>query len=156
MLGFLTLAGIGLALLAIVVLLPAYASLVEARHELAAREASIERAEALIEANNKLLAALPNDETLTKRLVMSYGQFWPADEIVVTDPRQARPLPPDVVRMPAVAPPPAPPPRWLLSAREKLRRVQTRRALVLLATAALVTAFFVFSPPDKPPRSTRR
>jgi len=153
MFGFLWLAGIGLALLAIVVLLPAYARLSEARYELAGREAGVRRAEALLEANNKLMAALPDDETLTKRLAMSYGQLWPADEVVVMDPGQANPLPPDVVRMPGTEESARCAPRCLLSAAEKLGRVQTRRALMLLATAALVTAFFLFSPPERSPRA---
>ena len=156
MFGFLWLAGMGLALLAIVVLLPAYASLSEARYELAGREAGVRRAEALVQANSKLMAALPDDETLTKRLAMSYGQLWPTDEVVVTDPGQGRPVPPDVVRMPAVEDAPPRPPSWLLSAASKLHRVQARRALMLLATAALVTGFLLFSPPQRSSRMADR
>jgi len=143
---FAILAGGALAVLAAVVLLPAYARLSGARYELGCLKANLADAEALIAANQRLIEALPEDEILTKRLAMSQLGLWPVDEVIVIDPVAAGP--PALIR-PTRHARPAPPAGRLTSLAGRLERLPARRGLFGLAAGAILAAMFLFAPSEK-------
>ena len=148
MVGFCLLAGVSLAILAAVLLLPEYARLAWARHELAGWEAAVADKRAQIAANERLEAALPLDPVLTKRLAMNQRGLLPADEVVVLDVAGGRPLPPAVVHPPR-HPRPTAPSGWLMRAAQRMSRPPLRRGLLLLAAVAMLAAMFLFGPREK-------
>ncbi|MDY6914306.1 MAG: hypothetical protein SVT52_07620 [Planctomycetota bacterium] len=144
--GFTLLTGLGLATLAAVALLPPYARLAGSEYELAKLRAALADAEALAAANQRLIDALPEDEVLTKRLMMRQGDKLPKDEVVVFDP--AAPSPPS----PGAVPParrsrPDPPSAWLLAVADRLENTATRRGLFMLAVGAIAAAMILFAAP---------
>lgn len=147
--GFFLLAGAAMALLAAVVLLPPWAGLAGARYDLARLQAEVADAEAQIAANERLIAALPHDEVLAKRLAMNQNLYWPRHEIVVVDPDAAPADPPDVVCPPRQARPPMPA-GLLIRAAGRLRNTAKRRGMLILAAAALAAAMFLFPPAERP------
>ena len=84
--GFICLAAPAMAIIAAVVLLPAYTRLEQAKYERAQLSAAVAEAEALVEANERLIAAMADDPVLTARIAISQGQMAPAGEVVVLDP----------------------------------------------------------------------
>lgn len=150
MVGFVTLAGLALGLVSVVVLLPAYARMAYARYERDCEKAAVAELTATAAANERLLAALPNNPVLTKRLALSQGRLVPDNEVIVASP-SATGAPPDVVT-PVRLPRPSPPNGVLLAAAAKLQNPPTRRGLLLLAAGTLLVAVFLFAPPDRDER----
>ena len=149
MIFFCLLAGASLAILAGVLLLPEYAKLQEARYELARQEAVNADLTSLTEANARLIAALPGNEVLAKRMAMNQYGLWPENELVVVNPSRPR-LPPGLVyyqRHPRPSPPDGP----LIAAAQRVSNVKTRRALWVAGTVAMIAAILLFVP-----RHTRR
>ena len=153
--GFCLLVAVSAALAGAVLLLPEYARLARARYELARQKAANADLEALIAANEHLIAGLPQDPVLTKRLAMCQLGLWPENEAVVLDTRRPRHMPPGLV-CPTPQPRPEPPNGWLMRAAARVSRPATRRGLLLLAAAALVTALALFAPPEAAAGRTRR
>ncbi|MGB2823324.1 MAG: hypothetical protein WBF17_20245, partial [Phycisphaerae bacterium] len=77
MVGFCLLAGAALAIFAAATLLPEYARVLHADYALARQEAVNADLKALIEANDRLIAALPDNPVLAKRLAMNQFGLWP-------------------------------------------------------------------------------
>jgi hypothetical protein len=146
MIGFVTLAGLALAILAALVLLPAYARTRYAAYERDCDKVATAELEATVAANARLIADLPSSPVLTKRLAMSQGNLIPDNEVIVPEGRAVRP-PPDVV-MPVRYPYPPPPDGWAITAAAKLQNPPTRRGLLLLAVGSLLVATFLFAPPE--------
>ena len=92
--GFLLLAGAAVLLLAGVVLLPAWARLAEARYGRACPEARTADLEALAEAQERLIAALPKDEVLAMRLAIKQESLAPSDRVAYALPTVAPAGPP--------------------------------------------------------------
>jgi len=144
--GFVLLAGPAVAVLAAIVLLPAYARLARTLHERDCERARTARLEAIRVAQQRLIAALPHDKVLTARLAMQQEALWPANEIVVVDPNSPPPNPPGVILAESFPDPPAADGaliRWA----GKLQRPSTRRGLFVLAAGALLAAMLLFASP---------
>lgn len=145
--GFATLAGMAIAVLAGVVLLPAYAQLADARYQRDCLQAGIADAEALTQANEELIQDLPLDDVLNKRLARSQSQLIPKDEYVAVEKNATNP-PPPLVSLEEY-PKPLPPDNWALRAAERVQIPRIRRGLLLLSGMALLGAFFLFAPPHR-------
>jgi hypothetical protein len=150
LLGFLLLAGASMALFAGVLLVPDYARLQHALYEQGRQEASVADLQTLVQANDRLIANLPDDPVLVKRLAMNQYGLFPKDEQVVLDERTQRPPPPGMI-VTEPHPRPAMPTGWFLEAAERISNPPTRRGLLLLAAAAMFAAIFLF-----PAREDRR
>ncbi len=145
--GFLTLAIPAMVLVALVVLLPAYASLAETQYLIGCGKAQVADDESLVTATNQLIADLPVDAVLAKRQAEDLLGCVPENEVVIKSSRNEA-LPPDVVRPPK-HPRPSPPPAWLAGAARRLSNPPTKRGLLLLALGTLITAFFLFARPQE-------
>jgi hypothetical protein len=150
LLGFLLLAGASIALFAGVLMVPDYARLQHAQYEQARQEASVADLQTLVQANDRLIANLPDDPVLVKRLAMNQYGLFPKDEQVVLDERSQRPPPPGMVVVDP-RPRPAAPTGWFQETAERISNPPTRRGLLLLAAAAMFAAICLF-----PARETRR
>ena len=146
--GFVALAGVAVLIVAAVVLVPAYSRLGRARYQRACQEARVADLAALAEAQERMIAALPADEILTMRLAMSQEALAPSDRVPYSLPQVRPGGSPDLIK-PVRHPRPVPPPDWLARLDAKLRKVSTRRGLLLLAFGCLVLAIFLFAPPEK-------
>jgi len=146
--GFVSLAGLAMLILAGLVLLPPYARWQQAEYEKECLATACRESEALITAQERMIADLPESEVLTKRLALSQGELCPENEFVFSRPDRPRRPPPDVI-LPIRYPRPAPPNGFLMQASVKLRNAGTRRGLLLLATGCLLMAMFLFAPPDR-------
>jgi len=140
---FCLLAGMAMAVFGAVLLLPEYARLRQAEYQLARQKATIADLESLITGNDRLIAALPDNAVLTKRLAMNELGLWPEDEVVVISDRGPRRQSPAVVVTKA-APRPEPPVGWIMDAAKRVANPPTRRGLLLLAVIGLVAAMILF------------
>jgi hypothetical protein len=152
--GFVMMAGPAMAILAGVVLLRPYASMLQAEHDEACAKATTADAEAQVRANERLITTLPTDQVLTKRLAESQMPVTPQHEIIIPSIAPfaglKRTVPDLVVVDPS--PRPAPPPKWVMTAAGKMENPSTRRSLLLLALGGLITAVYLFTPPQWPSR----
>jgi hypothetical protein len=147
MVGFAALAGLAMATVAALVLLPAYARMRLAIYERDCDRVTAAELRATANANAHLIADLPTNPVLTKRLAMSQGDLLPDNEVIVFKSQPLRP-PPDVI-IPVRYLRPAPPEDWMIRAAAKVQNPPTRRGLLLLAAGALLVAMFLFAPPEK-------
>jgi len=147
MVGFCLLAGAALAIFATAVLVPEYARVLDAQYELARQEAVNADLKALIEANDRLIAALPENPVLAKRLAMNQFGLLPENEIVLVDGRSG-PQPPPGMALTKPHLRPEPPNEQLSGIVRRLTRPRTRRGLLLLAAAAMLAALFLFPARD--------
>jgi len=149
--GFCLLSGAALGLFATTVLLPEYARMVRAEYELARQQAANADLQALIQANQRLIGALPDNAVLTKRLAMSQFGLLPADEVVMVANYAAGPRPP-VMALTTPHQRPQRPDARLMGLAQRLSKPRTRRGLLLLAAAAVLAALFLF-PAREPERA---
>ena len=105
-----------------------------------------------IQENDRLIALLPTDQVLTKRLAESQLPCSPEHEVIIPAASIQKRLPDLIV--PRRSQRPSPPPKWLMRAAGRLSNPPTRRGLLLLALGAMITAVYLFTPPQWP--STRR
>ncbi|MBL7218817.1 MAG: hypothetical protein ISS69_01765 [Phycisphaerae bacterium] len=125
--GFVVLAGLGMAIIAALVLMPAWANVVRAEHDLAVKRANIAHSRKLVAAGARLNNAIPHDRVVNERLVKGTV-------------RQ------DLIHNPPVEYPPEPS-GWRLGLADKLAQPKTRRGLSFVAYVALAGAMFLFIPP---------
>ena len=125
--GFIVLAGLGMAIIAALVLMPAWASTVRAESDLAVDRPYIERSRKTLAAGARLNNALPHDPVVTERLAKGTV-------------RQ------DLLHAPPIEYPPEPS-GWMLGLADKLAQPKTRRGLFFVACVALAGAMFLFAPP---------
>ena len=144
--GFCMLATAALAIFAGTMLLPDYARMVHARYELGRQQAANADLEALIQANDRLIAALPDSPVLTKRLAMNQFGVLPEDELVLVS--SQTPPPPPGAALTSPHPRPRRPQGRLLDLARRLQKPRTRRGLLLLAAAAMLAALFLFPARD--------
>lgn len=116
-----------MAIFAALVLMPAWASLVRAEHELALKRANTEHDTKMVAARARRINALPHDRVLVERY---------AKGMVRTDPMHAS----------AVKLPPEPG-GWMMGLADKLTQQKTRRGLFFVACVSLAGAMFLFAPP---------
>lgn len=134
--------GAAMALVAGVVLLPAYAALRRAEWERDCLAAQARAARAEIAAYDRMLDAAPDDPVLTKRLAITQLGLQPRREKVVYEGSVPRPA---VLELPAEDAP-TPPAAWVQTAASRLRRPRTRRGVLLLAAGMLSAALFGLFP----------
>ena len=146
--GFLLLAVPALAIVAAVVLLPAYQSMKAMEYQRDRTRAVIATYRDRIKATRRVIEEAPADEQLTLQVRMAQERLLPPNEVVVVDPK-APPMPPPGSVTGPVRPMPPPPSDALLSMAQKIQSPATKRGLFLLAAAAMLAAMFLFSPPEK-------
>ncbi len=157
--GFALLTGLSLAIFAMVVLLPAYGQLRNAQHEATCRKADVADVEKLIQANERLIEALPNDDVLTTRVSRRQMglvplEMLPPGEGVMLDASATTPqIPAEIVRI-EPTPRPAPPGGQLLALAEKLTQPVRRRGLLLAAGAVLLLGALLFALPSRQNKPT--
>lgn len=146
--GFLLLAGPAMAILASVVLLPAYQQMMDTVHHRDVAQAQIDWYKDYIDASNRLIAELPENELLTIRLESAQKRLQPRNEVVLKLPTTAPTQPPGRIFMQPPRKPPMPD-NLLLTMAKRVEQPQTRRGLFLLAALAMLAAMFLFSPAEK-------
>jgi len=130
--------------------LPAHARVAQARHERDRLVAKNADDESLSVAYGRLIAAIPADPVLGKRLAMRRLGFLPRNEMVIpTAARRAR-AHWGLVSVVQHRRPAGPNPR-ILRAAEVVRRPVTRAILMPLAVAAFLAAVALSAPPQKKP-----
>lgn len=140
---FCLLAGTAMAVFGAVLLLPEYARLQHAQYQLARHKAADADFRSHLEGKDRLIAALPENAVLTKRLAMNELGLWPEDEVVVINDRGPRLQSPAMV-ITKPAPRPAPPAGWVMGAATRVANPPTRRGLLLLAVVGLIAAVILF------------
>lgn len=145
---FCLLVGVAMVVFGAVLLLPEYARLQHANHQLARQKATIADLESLIAGNDRLIQALPENAVLTKRLAMNELGLWPEDEVVVLNAEGPRAQSPASV-ITNTAPRPAVPVGWVMDAARRVAKPPTRRGLLLLAVVGLIAAVVLFPGGDR-------
>ncbi len=136
---FVLLAAFGLAIVAGVVLLPAYARLNEIEFERARLAAANEDDQKRIDAQNNLIDALPSDRILAKRLTMRHFGSMPRTEYVVAGTEhQDAPGPGAVTIEPT--PQPERTDNWMITLAARLDRPDGTMLLTTVAFIALLAA----------------
>ena len=125
--GFIILAGLAMAIVAALVLMPAWASSVRAEYDLAAKRPDIEHGTKIIAARARLINAIPHDPVVNERYIKGTV-------------RQ------DLIHAPVVEYPPEPS-GWMLELADKLAQPKTRRGLFFVACVSLAGGMFLFAPP---------
>jgi len=146
--GFALLSGAALVVFAAVVLLPERARLARVRYELGCEQARTADQEAMVAAQERVIADLLTDPVLIKRVAMSQCDMWPENAAVAVESGRRPSLPPHAVR-PFRHARPEPPSRWLLGAEARLRNPPVRRGLLLMAAGLLSVAIFLFAAPGR-------
>jgi hypothetical protein len=147
-LGFVMLAGFGLAILAGVVLLPPYARLLRARYERDRLAAQVHDEQAALAAYRRLIAHGRDDPILVQRLAMDTLGLVPTHEVVFRPADATRTIPPGVVRVDR-APRPTRPAGWAVRAAQRLSNPAIRRGLMLLSGLTVLVAVVLFVIPDR-------
>ncbi|HUS47003.1 MAG TPA: hypothetical protein VM098_02700 [Phycisphaerae bacterium] len=146
--GFSLFAGLATTIFAGIILLPPYASYVQARYERDCLAAEVADLAALVATKDRFIAAMPHDRVFAKTLMMSHARITPPDEVVLTDPK-AQPVAPSESVYAKRHPRPAQPEGPLLQMAGKIERPAVRRGLCVLAALSLAMALFLFSSPKK-------
>ncbi len=128
-LGFIILAGLGMAILAALVLIPAWANAVRAQASLAVETARTVHQENKIATRARLINATPYDPIVTRRLAKGAAVN-------------------DLVHAPALEAQPQPS-GWELELADKITQTKTRRGLFFVAIVSLAGAIFLFGPPPR-------
>jgi len=142
--GFLLLATPAVAVLAAMILLPAYNHLQQQKYELACLEVVAQEKEDLANTRGRLIRRLPEDDRLTEQLYIAQTNLTPADAEIVTDPSRP-PRDPLRITVPSRPLPPPPNDRWLALG-HTIEQPQIRAGLLLIAGAGLFGSLFMFSP----------
>ncbi|MFW6153907.1 MAG: hypothetical protein ACOC95_01705 [Planctomycetota bacterium] len=152
LLGFAIVAGMALALLATVVVLPAWARLDKARAD---REALVYRTavyDRLIAYRTELIDAVKTDPLQTERLLMAQRNYRrPGEAVYALDDVPADP--PVLQAIKAQLPPPRPTSATLATLSRRVQRPATRRGVLLLSGLLMVLATVMFLPPRHRPLS---
>ncbi len=146
--GFMLLAGPALAIIAGIVLLPAYKSMKTTQYERDCRRSANAQYKEYLDAVNRQIAEAPEDEQFTLRLRMEQGRLMPPGEVAIEVPNDPGEHPPGTIYA-APSTKPAPPSGLLLTMADRVADPATRRGLLLLAAVAMLAALFLFAPPEK-------
>jgi hypothetical protein len=145
--GFAALTGMGLSILACVVLIPPYARLQRARYLKACNQATNTDYRSKIQAETFFLENLQTDEILIERQAAStLGGLLDPDRFGELSRRPH--MPANAVEI-APAPRPDPPSGWIIRTADRLEDVRIRRGLCVLAGVSLLAAMLLFSNPAK-------
>jgi len=147
--GFSLLAGLGLGILAVVVLLPPYVQVLRADYELALEKATNADYRDRIAAGQLLVEDIEQiDEVAIRTLAGSVLGQSPARPEAAHVPQQ-RAVAPEVIHI-EPNPRPAPPPAWLGRLAARVRQPGVRRGLFVLSAIALLAAAILFWTPVSP------
>ena len=144
--GFSLLAGAAMAILAGVVLLPLYAHNMALQHKLECRRLRIEGEKETLVAMDKFIDELRENEILISRLGRSRIGLFPNNEVVVLDTNPDGEIDPTQLKIKPVRYPPPPNNRAIEMGR-KLESPPTRRGLLVLAAAMIVSSMLIFPSP---------
>jgi len=139
---FILLAAFGLAIVAGVVLLPAYARLNDIELERASLDAANQDDRKRIAARDNLIKDMPNDPTLTKRIAMRHFGSMPRTEHVVAATEDLRAPAPGTVYIEPTARPKKTE-NWITALATKVNRPNGVMTLTILAFIALLAAVFL-------------
>jgi len=134
--GFAVLAGLAMAIIAPLVLLPAYANAIRAEHDLARKRAEVAHNRKIVAAGARLNSAIPHDRVINERLIKGTVRSG-------------------LLNIPNVNYPPKPN-GWLLNVADRVSRPKTRRGLFFAACVSMAGAMFLFAPPAVRPASRSR
>jgi|GEM_PF-2179297 len=121
------LAGLAMAIIAALVLMPAWANRIRAEYDLAVKRADIAHSRKIVAGEARHNIAVRHDPVLVERYAKGMVRQNP-------------------IHAPPVKYPPAPS-GWLLELADKLAQPKTRRGLFFVACVALAGAMFLFAPP---------
>ncbi|MFP4355432.1 MAG: hypothetical protein ACLFUJ_09970 [Phycisphaerae bacterium] len=145
--GFAALAGLGLAILACVVLIPPYARLQWARYDKACNQAINADYQDKLAAEQFFIDSLETDEILIERQAAStLGGLFDPDSF--GELQRSPDLPANLLSI-TPNPRPAPPSGWVIRTAERLKDVRIRRGLCVLSAVAILAAVLLFSNPAK-------
>ena len=147
-LSFVLLAGVAIAIVAGVVLLPAYARLNHIAAERDGLDAANANDQARIDAQDRMIEALPADRVLAKRLAMRHFGAIPRTEHVVAATEDFRAPQPGTVAI-APAPQAEPVSNWMTATAQRIADERTRLILLALATGAGAAAVLLSNTPRR-------
>ena len=141
--GFGLLAGLGVAILGCVVLLPAQARLLQTRYELECNRALNADYADRSQAEAFLIEGLQQDHVLVQRAAADAlgGPYMPRLNESSSLPAVALHVSPN--------PRPAPPSGWVVRTAQRLEDIRIRRGLCVLSAVAILAALLLFSNPAK-------
>jgi hypothetical protein len=144
--GFSLLTGLGLGILAVVVLVPPYMQVLRARYDLDMEKATNADYQDRIAAGGLLIEDIEQiDEVAIRTLAGSVLGRRPVDPETSHVPRQQA-LAPEVIHI-EPNPRPAPPPAWLGRIATRVGQPAVRRGLFVLSAVALLAATILFWTP---------
>jgi hypothetical protein len=117
-----------MAIIAAVVLMPAWAGVVRAEYETSVKRLYIEHGRKTSDATARLINAIPHDPVVNERLIKGTVRR-------------------NLIHTPPVENPPEPS-GWMLELADKLAQRKTRRGLFFVACVSLAGAMFLFAPPS--------
>jgi len=157
MIAFALVAGMALAILAAIVLLPARQQLRAVRARRDALAAEVQTHERHIAHRERLILASKTHPRLTEDLLIQQRNCRRPGEVVV--PTDIPPDPPVAIMLAAKGaasrPVPGPSPAWLDRLTRRVQHPRTRRGLGLLSGLLLVAAMILFAPPQRLRRKRR-
>lgn len=145
-LGFFALTGSALAIMAGLVLLHPYAKFLQVQYNRDCYGIRIEESRATVTAMDRLLAAGPTDEVLTKRLAWSRLGMHPNNELVPPNQSTHDISPAGTLSNIHYEDPPEPDP-WISSLALKLQKPSRRRGLVVMTGCLVLSAMLLFRTP---------
>ena len=148
--GFTVFAGLGLAILAALALLPVYERVLYAQYDRDSERAKKADYQAKYSASVLVLDDVKsNDPSCVRKLAHSVQGEIPYGYTLVESSGSPSPTPPpDVIRI-TPHDKPNPPPHWLTELRSKLQNPAKKRGLLLLMTVSFFIAMLLFSKPDE-------
>ncbi len=143
--GYFAMVTVALIILAGVVLLPSLAQLQQTEYRRDCDGKRVQEAVATVAAMDRLLAAAPSDEVLTKRLAWSRLGVLPSNEqISVKRPIIGSPAPGTLSTIRFENPPPPDP--WINRLAMKVQIPAYRRGLIVMAGCLALAAMLLFAP----------
>ena len=153
MFGFTIVAGLAVAILATVVIPPAYQRTSAIYGEQAVLASQVRVNNLYIQYTERLIEAIKTDPILTQRLLIQQRNFRRPGETTVTIAGAPEEVP-IAQLLAATTTNPAPPQPTMAMLATRVQDPRTRRGLLLLAAVLLTVAMVLFAPPDdsKKPR----
>ena len=143
--GFVCLCGVGMGILAAVVLLPSYGKLLEVQHRNKCDALRVKEAEQTIAAMDRFCDGVGADELLTRRLAWSTMGLKSDDDVVVKAQRNAAGGKFTPVTIAAISyPDPPAPDRRIMHLAAKLRQPKTRYGMLMLAGLMIILSLLLF------------
>jgi len=147
--GFVCLCGVGMGILAAVVLLPPYSEFLEIQHRNKCGALRLKESEGKIAANDRFYDAAGANELITRRLALSTMGLKSDDDIVVKSQPNAATKIASVSLAAIKYPDPPAPDRRIMYLAAKLRQPKTRFGLLMLSGLMIILSLLLFAPPSR-------